>query len=382
LTQAQQWHFDPVISVGYEYDDNAPLVPNPDSSDEIQGYLIEAAATIGTATERTTFDVTPMIRSRNYDEERFDSDDGFLRFDFDHQGLKSNFRFRGDYAQESVRTAERADADPGVNDPDEILANDSGRVFFFGDRKRLWLFPQWTYNFSERNAFNAAVRYVDVDYDEIFPGTYTPYSDARVEASFFRSFSTITRGYIRVGAGRYERDDSGIGVIDEVDGIGINVGIERGLTETTRLRAEVGYVETEPDGGESDSDLVWDLNLIRNLETISLLAQVRRSVTSDGDGRLTLRDSFNLGVRNQFSERLEGGLGIRAYTTDQLSSDISTFEERDYAQVRATLSYALSRSFLIEGDYRYTFIDRSLTPDNAKSNSIIIWLTWEPNRLR
>jgi hypothetical protein len=380
LTQAQQWHFDPVIRVGYEYDDNARLIPNPGSNDEAQGYLIEASAAIGTATERTTFDITPLIRSRNYDEERFDSDDGFLRLDLNHQGLKSKFRIRGNYAQESVRTAERADADPDIDDPDEILGEDSGDILAFGDRNRLWLLPQWSYDFSERSAINVAIRYTDVDYDDTLPGRYTPYSDARIEASFSRSLSTRTKMYVRAGAGRFERDISSLGVPDEVDGLGIDLGIERGLTETTRLRAEVGYVETEPLGGQSDSDIVWDFNLIRTLETIKLLAQVKRSVNSDGLGRLSLRDSFNLSAKNRFSERLEGGLGIRAYSADQLSSDIATFEERDYAQLRATLSYALTRTFLIEGDYRYTYIDRSMAPDTAKSNSITIWFTWEPNR--
>lgn len=378
--QAQQLRIDPVVRVGYEYDDNAPLADAPDSNDEAQGYLLEGAVTIGSETERTTFALTPRIVSRNYDEERFDSNDGFLRLDFSHEGLKSNFRFRGDYRQESVRTAERADADPDVNDPDEILGDDTGRVFLFGDRERLWLLPQWTYNFSERSTINAAIRYSDVDYDEIIPGTFTPYSDARFDVSLSRDFSTRTRGYIRAGAGRFERDVAGGGLPDEVDSLGIDVGIERFLTETTRFRAEVGYVETDPQNGQSDSEVVWDVHMVRELETIRFLAQVKRSVNSGGDGRLTLRDSFNLGVKNQFSERLEGGLGVRAYTTDQLSSDNAAFEERDYAQLRATLSYAITRTFLVEGDYRYTFVDRASSPDNAKSNSITIWFTWEPTR--
>ena len=145
--QAADWSLDPVIRVGYEFDDNAPVAVSPDSSDEIQGYIIEASATIGSATQRNTFDMTPMIRSRNYDEERFDSDDGFLRLNYNHEGLKSNFRIRANYAQESVRTAERADADPDVNDPDEITGDDAGRGFAFGDRERLWILPQWSYKF-------------------------------------------------------------------------------------------------------------------------------------------------------------------------------------------------------------------------------------------
>jgi len=376
--QAQDWRFDPVFRAGYEFDDNAPLAVNPDASDEIQGYILEVEATVGYATERTTFDLTPKYRTRNYDEERFDSDDAFLDLDFNHQGLKSNFRVRGNYADESVRTAERADADPNVNDPDEITGDDGGTVFAFGSRQRLWILPQWSYNFSEKSSIAATVRYTDVDYSDIFPGTYTPYSDVRFEATLTRGFSTRTRGYIRAGAGRFERDIEQVGVPSEVDGIGINIGIERDLTETTRFRAEVGVVETEPKGGESDTDPVWDVNLVRNLETVTLLAQVIRSVNSDGGGRVTLRGSFNLSMTKQFSERFNGGLGIRAYTTDQLSSDPSTFEERDYVQLRAQLSYALTRTFLVEAAYSYTRLDRSMVAEDADSNSIIFWLTWQP----
>ena len=170
----------------------------------------------------------------------------------------------------------------------------------------------------------------------------------RFEASLTRGFSTRTRGYIRASVGRIENEFELLGITSEVDGLGLSVGIERDLTQTTRFRAEVGVAETELNGGESDTDAVWDVNLVRNLETVSLLAQVRRSVNSDGRGRATLRDSFNLSITKQFSERLNGGLGVRAYTTDQLSSDLNPFEERDYAQFRAQLRYALSRTFLVE----------------------------------
>ena len=126
---------------------------------------------------------------------------------------------------------------------------------------------------------------------------------------------------------------------------------------------------------------MWDVNLVRNLETVTLLAQVKRSVSGDGGGRgrLVLRDSFNLSVKKRFSERFDGGLGIRAYTTDQLSSDVSgSNEERDYAQLRAQLTYWLASTFSVQADYRYTYIDRSTAADDADSNSIILWLIWQP----
>ena len=163
-----------------------------------------------------------------------------------------------------------------------------------------------------------------------------------------------------------------------MDGRGLTVGIIRDLTQTTRFRAEVGVAETERSGGESDTDPVLDINLVRNLETVTLLAQVRRSVNSDGEGRVVLRNSFNLSMTKQFSERFEGGLAVRAYTTDQLSSDDLPFEDRDYAQIGVRLRYALSRTFLVEADYRYTHMERSRVAENAKSNNIFLGLTWRP----
>ena len=378
--QAADWRFDPVIRVGYEYDDNATLnaIAAPI---EIEGYLIEGSVTIGSATQRTTIDITPMIRSRNYDVDIFDSDDVFLTLNYNHEGLKSNFRIRANYADEAVRTAERADADPNVDDPDEIVGDDTGSAFAIDNRQRLWIMPQWSYDFSERTTLAARATYIDVDYDDLITGLFTPYSDVRIEASLSRGFSTRTRGYIKASARRYEPDTAGIGGAVDVDGFAFNLGLERGLTQTTRFRAEIGVEESEPAGGASDSNVVWDINLVNKLQTVTVLAQVKRSVNASGAGRVSLRDSFNLNLKKQFSDRLDGGLGIRAYSTERLSSDPGTIDERDYIQFLAQMTYALSRTFSVQADYRYTYIDRSTVADTAKSNSIILWLTWQPNAM-
>ena len=376
---AAEWRLEPELRVGYEFDDNAVLIDIGGATPEIEGYILEGSATLGYATERTTFDITPRLRSRNYDEEIFDSDDQFLTLNFNHRGLKSNFRIRGNYARESVRTAEREVVDLEVDDPDEIAEDDTGRVFEIGRRDRFWIMPQWNYNFSEKSAFAARLRYTDVDYDDLFfVGALTPYSDLRFDASLMRGFSARTRGYIRASARSYEPDNAGV----DVDGFAFNVGFDRDLTETTRFRAEVGVEETEPSGGESDSNAVWDINVVKNAETVTLLAQYRRTMNGSGGGRVTARDSFNLSVRKQFfPERLEGGLGVRAYTQERLSSDPGIIDERDYVQFRAQLTYALSRTFSVQGDYRYTYIDRSATAGSDNSNAIILWLIYRPTAM-
>ncbi len=59
---AAEWRLEPELRVGYEYDDNAVLVTIGGATAEIEGYILEASATIGYATERTTFDITPRLR--------------------------------------------------------------------------------------------------------------------------------------------------------------------------------------------------------------------------------------------------------------------------------------------------------------------------------
>jgi len=380
---AAEWRLEPELRAGYEYDDNAVLIDIGGATAEIQGYILEGSATIGYATERTTFDVTPRLVSRNYDEEIFDSDDQFLTLDFNHRGLKSNFRIRGDYGRESVRTAEREVAELEVDDPDVIAGDDTGRVFEIGRRESFRIMPQWRYDFSEKSAFAARLSYTDVDYDDLFfVDSFTPYSDMRFNASLIRGFSARTRGYIKASARSYEPDIVGVGSAVDVDGLAFNIGFERDLAQSTRLRAEVGVEETEPSGAESDSNAVWDINVVKKAETVTLLAQYRRSMNAAGAGRVTARDSLNLSVNKQFfPERLNGGLAIWAYTTERLSNDPGTIDERDYVQFRAQLTYALSRTFSIQGDYRYTYIDRSATAGSDNSNSIIFWLIYRPTAM-
>ncbi len=190
--------------------------------------------------------------------------------------------------------------------------------------------------------------------------------------------STSSGVVFRASARSYEPDNAGV----DVDGLAVSIGVDRKLTETTRFRAEVGVEETEPAGGESDSNVVWDINLVKNLETVRLLAQYRGSMNAGGAGRVTARNEFNLSVKKVFfPERLEGGLGVRAYTTDQLSSDPGTVDERDYAQFRAQLTYAMTRIFSVQADYRYTYIDRSTTAGSDNSNSIVLWLIYQPTAM-
>ena len=379
---AQEWRLEPELRVGGEYDDNARLRSIEAEIFEIDGYILEGSAGIAYQTQRSLFKVTPTLRSRVYDEEiDVDSDDQFLELDWTHDTIKSQFALRGDYARESARTAERADADIGEGDPDDIPTDETGFVFNNERRERFVVSPEWRYEFTERMSFETAFSYMDTSYEDTpLGGTLRDYTDSRITAGLGRQFTPRTRGYIGATARRFEND-----VGADVDGVGARIGIESEISQTTHFKAEVGFEDTDQGGvvEDSDQEFVGDVYLVRNLETIRMLAQYRRDITAGGSGRLSAKDSINLSLTKQFTERVSGGLGVRAYQTDGLGEQAVTFEERDYTQYFAEFTVALSRAFSVEADYRFTQLDETEAgvEGSAESNSIILWLIYRPTAI-
>jgi hypothetical protein len=377
-SQAQQWTLQPEVRAGYEYDDNARLRSDSADIQEIDGFILEGRLGIGYNTQRTTFELTPRLRSRIYDEiPDVDSDDQFLDFDFGHRTLKGQFRVRSKYSRESVRTAERADPDFDIDDPDDIPIDETGLVLTDERRERFRIDPEWNYDFTERMSVGLEANYMDVSYDLETTDFLVDYTDARVMGSLGRKFTERVRGYIGVGARKYEND-----LNNDVDGVGAVIGIESDISETTRFEAEIGYEDTEQSlTGESDANFVANVNLVRNLETVTMLAQYRRDVAASGAGRVTARDSLNLMLRKQFTERVSGGLGVRGYQTEAVGEQAVTFEERDFIEFRANLAVALSRAFSVQGDYRHARVERSGLEGSADGNSIILWLVYRPTEI-
>jgi hypothetical protein len=122
----------------------------------------------------------------------------------------------------------------------------------------------------------------DVSYDDTFV-FLRPYTDTTVKASYRYGFSRRTSGFIEGLVRNYEDD-----AFNEFDTTGINIGLNTQLSETLLLRARVGAENVESGlTGVSKTEPVGELSLIRRLETIRLLAQYRRTVSSTGSGNMS-----------------------------------------------------------------------------------------------
>ena len=378
--QAQDWQFSPEIAAGYEFDDNAELSIRTDDVVELNGLLAEASVNIDYLSETTEFGFTPLVRRRTYSgNPEFDATEIAARMGYQFETIKSTWSIDGQFNRSPVRNAERVDDDLDITDPDDIPDDDSGLVQLGGDRERLVLRPSWTYRWSNVSSTTLVVDYRDVSYDETFV-FLQPYTDTVVSASYRRGFTQRTSGFIEGSVRNYE-DDAG----SEFDTNAIVVGLNSQLSETLLFRARIGAENVESAvTGVSDTQPVGELSLIRRLETIRLLAQYRRTVSSTGSGNMSERDSINVNFTRYLTERFDAGLGVRAYQNRPINLTGTGGEgfEREYLQLTARFTWNITRTFALRTTYQYTVSNRQVQGESANSNQIVAWLIFRPTGIR
>jgi hypothetical protein len=151
------------------------------------------------------------------------------------------------------------------------------------------------------------------------------------------------------------------------------------------LRARIGAENVESAvTGVSETQPVGELSLIRRLETIRLLAQYRRTVSSTGSGNMSERDSINVNFTRDLTERFDAGLGVRAYQNRPINLtglDVEGFE-REYLQLTARFTWNITRTFALRTTYQYTVSNRQVQGESANSNQIVAWLIFRPTGIR
>jgi hypothetical protein len=373
--QAQDWRFEPILSIGVETDDNANLNIRTDQEINSTAFLFDAMADINYTSPTTAFFLQPKVTIRNDDNDvTLDSDNYFLRSRFRRDGILNTFGFLANFDIQAVRTAEREDVDLGVEDPEDVPNDSTGLVFLEGDRNKWRLRPFWEYKLSNLSSIGAELDYREAKYDSVFADILSDYSNARLTLDYTRALSDVTNGLILLWGRRYDADNAP----SEVDTYGLGVEIEHRLSIKTQIKVGVGVEDADRPDVESDPQLVYTASINRRLETIRMFAEYRRSPVGTGAGRISMRDSLNVNFRRRLNEKISAGIGVRAYSEDR-SGVSDSAADRNYVQLRSTLLWYLTETFVIQADYRYTAIDRGADlGGRANSNRVNLWFRYQP----
>jgi hypothetical protein len=232
---------------------------------------------------------------------------------------------------------------------------------------------------SNTSTVGAQVDYIDARYDDVIGDLLNDYTDARLSLNYRRSFSPVTTGVITVTGRQYESDSDD--ATNVIEGVGVLVGFTHALSEKADLRANIGLEDTDQDGPDVDPEVVGNVTLIRNLETIRMFAEYRRSISASGASRVETRDTVNFNLSRRLSEKISAGLGVRAYQA-RGKGDSEVSSDRNYVQLQSSFAWYLTTYFAIEAEYRYTVLDRSgELGESSNSNRINLWFIYQPNTI-
>lgn len=374
------WYVSPELGIGVEYEDNPRLSNIPGTTSSDVSYGAEAQLVLFYNTERTDFKVTPRLRSNWYrDNSDLDSNDQFLTFDFSQAGQKSNFQFRGEYASEATRRAERSDIDFDIDDPDEIPDNDSGGGFENGKRDRLRLSPELSLALTERVDLLFSGEYLDTSYDSSVT-QLRGYTEYGMGASLGYKLTEKDTVSLNAGTGKFELEGSQFDSSTHAFGI----GYDRDISERTKFTMLVGSETTEDENGVDQNNPIGELSLTHRYALTRVIASYQRAVSSSGFGGLTLRDSIGLTVSRDMTQKLTLSGGIRSYQTSALDSSNVNFVERNYLQVRGRARWNLTREVSLDFDILYTDNERKAPNQitaSSDSSRIGLWVNWHPKPL-
>lgn len=378
-----QWRLQPVFSGGLELDDNARLVPEEFGEDSIDGYTAAVEGTVTYTSELTSFNFTPEIRARRFNDSDFDSEDVFAEMRYQHTGRRSNLDVRAGFSDQTTRTGEVSNVDFDLDNPAEVPVDDSGLVSVVRNRESFLIAPNWSYRTGERTSVSIGGVYVDTAFEEIEGLPSNDFSTGLVNGAVEYDFSQLDSIALY---GYYRNNDFNAGNRGDVSGSGFGLRYRREVSEKTEFVTAIGVDRTEIETGQEPSTPVGEISLVRRFETGRLTASYQRTVGGSGRAVISERDAINLNGRRRLSERLSIGLGIRAYRTRALEDvQAAAIDERDFVQIGGQLGWRFSQTFSIEADYRHSILDREdfetdLIPStsSATSNRFTLWFRYSP----
>jgi len=374
------WEFNPRVEAGYLYDDNFRLT-SPGTEITVQGPLADAQLELRALTPKTEFSFTPRVRATYFpDEQDLDSVDYFGLLDWRYEGQRIDARIRGEYAEQDIVNSEQPDAElpggVGLGDPD---LGDSGRVLVPNRRTREAVRPIMTWEMSQKRALEFGANFVNVTFDQQFPGAQVDYRSGDVTAGLLTRFSEISSLMVRFRGARYDINTFGVG---DSDSYGAEVEWKRRTAAEVETFVRAGVQEVKFDTGTSETPWVAAAGVEMPIGRNQLFADLVRSVGPSSAGIVVARDQVRVRWTRDITPRLALLLGLRG-SHDEDIRELSAYRPRSYATGDVGMRWHWQEEFSLRASYEYTWqkFDDALT-DPATSSGISITVLYQPLQRR
>jgi hypothetical protein len=368
---AANWEVAPRVEAGYRYSDNYHLGP-PGTEVEVEGGEADALVTFRTLDPRTQIELTPRVVATYFPDE---PDDDSADYYFDASLIDLTPRRRmgviGDFSREDVTRSELPGGDVG-GDLGNPVEGDSGRFVEHNRRNYGRIAPFFAYDVTQRQRVDFDAHYLRADFEKQLPDAQHDFSEAGVSAGWAYLFSERSSLTLRALASRYE-------TTFDTDGYGAYVQWDTKFTETSRMYMRLGAQQTEPEVGESDTNVLAGLGGQWKSPRNALFVDLTRSVEPISAGTVVERYQLRMQIDHEVSPRVSLLLAARGSRDEDLS-DTGTFPTRKYAAAEGGFEWRLLRNFAVTATYGYRWQEYEDELSDSSANTFLIGFVYEPKR--
>jgi hypothetical protein len=369
---AANWEVAPRVEAGYRYSDNYHLGP-PGTEVEVSGAEADAAVTFRTLDPRTQIEITPSVQGTYFGS---DSDDNLANYYLDASVIDKTPRRRigvtGEVSREDVTRSELPEGGAGGGDLGSPPEGDSGRFVQHNERTFARIAPFFSYDVSQRQVVDFAAHYVRADFESQLDGAQVDWSDAGVEAGWGYQVSERSTFSLRGVASRYE-------TVFDTDAYGAYVQWDTKFTENSRAYVRVGAQQTEPEIGESDTNVLAGIGGSWNTLRNHLFIDLTRTVQPVSAGTVVERYQLRMQIDHEVSPRVSLLLAARG-SRDEDIAQTGTFPTRKYAAAEGGFEWRVLRNFAVTATYGYRWQEYADELSDRSANTFLIGLVYEPKR--
>lgn len=371
---AENWESAPRVQAGYRYSDNYHLGP-PGTEVAASGGEADGQVTFRTLDPRTQIEITPRVRATYFpDAPQDDSVDGFLDARFvdvtprRRAGVVSELSY-----QDVTRSELPSGNDLGGGDLGDPVAGDSGRFVEHNKRRFARVAPFFRYDLTQRQRLELDAHYLRADFEKQLQNAQQDFSESGVSAGWGYLYSERSSVIFRALASRYETTFA-------TDAYGALVELNTNFTENSRFYVRAGAQQTQPERGQSDTNVIAGLGgswaSLRN----TLFLDLTRTVEPISAGTVVERYQLRMQIHHDVSPRIALMLGARASRDDDLDP-AGTFATRKYAAAEGGFEWRVLRDFALTATYSYRWQKYADEQSDRSANGFLIGFVYEPKRL-
>ncbi|MCC5958840.1 MAG: DUF3570 domain-containing protein [Ectothiorhodospiraceae bacterium] len=294
---------------------------------------------------------------------------------------RTTWRLNGDAFREKdvIERLERID----LTDPDEGI--DPGSDIDVREREetltryRVFLSPSVDHQISARQSVGASYvgRYIGFDSD-VPEGRESLNHEAEVRTDYAVSERTT------VGTALYGAMFRPRGSDRALNTYGLSLTYGYTFTQRSGMSMSGGVRRSEPTGGADDIDsstgFIGDLRMFTRGEDWRGALRLERRLLPSGRGVLRETDQVIVTGSREFGPRWEGGLRLRAFKTRNVGQGTSPGETRYYASAQPRISYLLSETWSVFGEYEFRTLRRVEGDGQARGNVVFLGIQYAPQR--